>query len=70
MKVIPETEEDIVTIITTEFRSFGGARDPDNNPIAHALRGQPPQFAAGVDIAADLDKQRNDAMATCKAVRS
>jgi hypothetical protein len=42
MQIIPETEEDIVAIVAHEFRSFGGARDPGNNPIAHALKGQPP----------------------------
>ena len=52
MKIIPENTNDIVEIIASEFRSFGGGvvRSPDN-PLSHALRDAPAQFAAGVDIA-------------------
>lgn len=51
MKIIPETEQDIVAIIASEFRSFGGGKGSDTNPIAAALKNNPPTFAAGVDIA-------------------
>ncbi|MBI4121013.1 MAG: hypothetical protein HY457_02040 [Parcubacteria group bacterium] len=33
-----------------KFPSFGGGRDSDANPIAHATKDTPPQFAAGVPI--------------------
>ena len=50
MKITPETVDDIVTIIAHEFRSFGGGRTSQYNPIANALADKDPQFAAGVDI--------------------
>lgn len=50
MKIIPETTEDITTIIASEFRCFGGGNVSYGNPISMALRDQPPQFAAGVDV--------------------
>lgn len=50
MKVIPETEQDIVAIITTEFRSFGGGQPANGNPIAAALSDAAPVFAAGVSV--------------------
>jgi len=34
------------------FRTFGGGRSSEWNPIAAALADQPPQFAAGVDVRA------------------
>lgn len=50
MKIIPETKEDIVAIIAHEFRSFGGGKVSEWNPISIALKDSPPQFAAGVGI--------------------
>ena len=51
MKIIPETIDDVVAIVASEFRSFGGGGGGgSNNPIAIALKDQPAQFAAGVDI--------------------
>lgn len=42
---------DIVHDISGRFRTFGGGREPtDGNPIAHALKNHPLQFAAGVDV--------------------
>lgn len=42
----------LVAAVAKRFRTFGGDRDPGNNPIAHAEKGKPPTFAAGVDVAA------------------
>ena len=40
----------ITLIIGRKFRSFGGGQTGFNNPIAFALKDEPLQFAAGVDI--------------------
>jgi hypothetical protein len=40
----------ITVIIGQNFRSFGGGQASNNNPLATALRDEPYQFAAGVDI--------------------
>ena len=40
----------ITQVIGRKFRSFGGGQTGFNNPIAIALKDQPLQFAAGVDI--------------------
>lgn len=40
----------ITQIIGRKFRSFGGGQTGFNNPIAVALKDEPLQFAAGVDI--------------------
>ena len=40
----------ITQIIGRKFRSFGGGQKGFNNPLAMALKDQPLQFAAGVDI--------------------
>lgn len=40
----------ITQVIGRKFRSFGGGQTGYNNPVATALRDQPLQFAAGVDI--------------------
>lgn len=47
-----EMVEEIMAEIPKHFRTFGGGRDvsDSNNPIAHALKDQPLQFAAGVDV--------------------
>lgn len=42
--------DEITQIIGRKFRSFGGGQKGFNNPIAAALKDQPFQFAAGVDI--------------------
>ncbi len=42
--------ETIVRCIGQTFRTFGGDRPHDGNPIAAALQGQRLQFAAGVDV--------------------
>lgn len=40
----------ITQTIGRKFRSFGGGQTGFNNPLAMALKDQPLQFAAGVDI--------------------
>lgn len=40
----------ITQIIGQKFRSFGGGQTDFNNPLAMALKDEPLQFAAGVDI--------------------
>ena len=40
----------ITQIIGRKFRSFGGGRTSNWNPITNALKDEPLQFAAGVDI--------------------
>ena len=50
MKIIPENTEDIAAIIAHEFRSFGGGRPADGNPIAAAAQEGPAIFALGVNI--------------------
>lgn len=42
--------DEITKAVAENFRSFGGGKTSSYNPIANALSGQPPQFAAGVDI--------------------
>lgn len=44
--------ESIVQSVTNSFRTFGGGKDvsQSNNPIVHALKDKPAQFAAGVDV--------------------
>ena len=40
----------IVEQIRRQFSSFGGGHESTSNPLATALKDQPPMFAAGVDI--------------------
>ena len=51
--------EKIVNEITKEvgskFRTFGGGQEGFNNPIAAALKDEPFQFAAGVDVKSVVD---------------
>ena len=44
---------EIIESVGDNFRTFGGGKysNLDNNPIAYALKDQPSQFAAGVDVA-------------------
>ncbi len=43
---------EIIAEIGVRFRTFGGGVvGTFNNPIAHALKDKPLQFAAGVDVA-------------------
>ena len=42
----------IVTQIGRQFPTFGGGQDSDMNPLVHALKDAPLQFAAGVDVRA------------------
>lgn len=44
------SEDEIVAAVGQNFRTFGGGRDSSTNPLAHALKDQPLQFAAGVDV--------------------
>lgn len=37
--------------IQSQFRTFGGGRATANNPMAHALKDEPLQFAACVNVA-------------------
>lgn len=43
-------EDGIVKLIGRGFRTFGGGRPADGNPIAAALQNTPLAFAAGVDV--------------------
>jgi len=45
-----ETIKEITRRTAAQFRSFGGGKTSQWNPIAIALADKPPQFAAGVDI--------------------
>ncbi len=51
------TVTQIVTEITKHFCTFGGADilTDDSNPIARAMKGKAPIFAAGVDIREVVD---------------
>ena len=40
----------VVELVSRSFCTFGGGRVVTGNPIAHALKDHPPQFAAGVDV--------------------
>lgn len=40
----------IVHEIGRVFRTFGGGTYTANNPVSHALKDKPLQFAAGVDV--------------------
>ena len=40
----------ILNNIQKSFRTFGGGRGSNTNPIADALKHKPLQFAAGVDV--------------------
>ena len=48
--VSEERIEEIIAEITAEYRTFGGGQDSQWNPLAAALKDDPPQFAAGVDV--------------------
>lgn len=50
MKATDDTVAKIVVAIGERFRTFGGDRDPGNNPVAHAHKGKPLAFAAMVDV--------------------
>lgn len=41
----------LVEEVAVRFPCFGGGRGSEFNPIAQALKDQPPCFAAGVDVA-------------------
>jgi hypothetical protein len=46
-----ETVRYIVGMVVSKFNCFGGGqRSPWGNPVAEALKDQPPMFAAGVDV--------------------
>lgn len=55
----PETKEAavdrIVHLIGQRYRTFGGGRDSDTNPLAHALKNEPLSFAANVDVRAVVE---------------
>jgi len=38
--------------IAAQFTTFGGGRTILSNPLAHALKDQPPMFAMGVEVEA------------------
>ncbi len=75
-----EIEDQVVAAVTERFRTFGGGRVSPSNPISHALRDEPPQFAAGVDVrevvrfvgslvVAEFQKQLHSALAQPEAAR-
>lgn len=49
MKKLNLTEQ-ITIACANKFRSWGGGKTSDYNPIVNALSGGPLEFAAGVDI--------------------
>jgi len=42
--------QEIVAMVATRFRTFGGGAVVEGNPIAAALKNAAPQFAAGIDV--------------------
>jgi len=42
--------QEITAKVGRKFRTFGGGQDPQDNPIAKALKDGRYQFAAGVDV--------------------
>lgn len=45
------TEDQLVDAVSGAFRTFGGGRvGSGENPISAVLAGEPPSFAAGVDV--------------------
>ncbi len=40
----------IVMLVTARFRTFGGGRTSEYNPLVNILSDKEPQFAAGVDV--------------------
>ncbi len=57
-------DEEIVEAIGMVFRTFGGGKGSKTNPVADALKDEPLQFAAGVDVASVvnfiLEQKEND----------
>jgi len=48
--------DDVVKSIAGKFRTFGGGYEsPYGNPLAMALKNEPLQFAAGVDVRSVVD---------------
>ena len=50
-----EELEEHVSKVGNNFRSFGGGKGSDWNPVAAALKDNPLQFAAGVDVSDVVD---------------
>lgn len=50
MKIVPETKQDLVKIIASEFPTFGGGKSNLYNPISMQLKDSEPQFALGVSV--------------------
>lgn len=48
--------DNAIHMIGKRFRTFGGGRDSDTNPIAHAMRNEPLAFAANVDVRAVVER--------------
>ena len=58
MRKVSENErQQIVADVAAEFRCFGEGSSPriEGNPIAEAMKDQPAQFAAGVDVRQVVD---------------
>ena len=53
----------ITQIVGQKFRSFGGGHVTPCNPVSEALKDQPFQFAAGVDIKAVVETVLDEAAA-------
>jgi len=43
-------DTDLLAQVGKRFRTFGGGRGSEANPLAEALKDQAPMFAAGVDV--------------------
>ena len=51
LRVTDKLVERIVAETAANFRGFGGGKKSSwGNPISAALKGEPPMFAAGVDV--------------------
>lgn len=50
MRLTLAEEDRIVAEVTHCFRTFGGGRGSEWNPVAQALKDSAPSFAAGVDV--------------------
>lgn len=55
MNISPKQKQILIQKIGQNFRTFGGGRTSNWNPIANALADKPYQFAAGVDVKEVVD---------------
>lgn len=51
----PALRQFVIEYVASRTRTFGGGTTSHGNPIAEALKGCPPCFAAGVDVGDVVD---------------